>query len=69
MNDTDKITAVPDSVLDKVTGGSETLRYSVRPGDTVDSIAAAYGVSADSIMLWNRFDRKCTLPRTIIIYK
>lgn len=69
MSEQEKMTEITDDDMNKVMGGTKTIRYTVRPGDTVDSIAQAYGVPAESIMLWNRFDRSCTLPRSIVIYK
>ncbi len=45
-------TALNDELLDNVTGGSR-ITYTVKPGDTLESIAKTMGVSVNKLAEWN----------------
>ena len=68
MNEHEELIAVSDEDMGKVMGGTRTVSYRVRPRDTIDGIAAQYGVSADDICRWNRISKDGKLPYNLIIY-
>lgn len=53
-------TALSDEVLDAV-GGGTILPYQVNAGDTLESVAAQYHVSADQVAKWNNLPSNSTL--------
>ncbi|MBQ3841200.1 MAG: LysM peptidoglycan-binding domain-containing protein [Ruminiclostridium sp.] len=68
MEDNEKIVRVSDKDMEKVTGGTRTVYHTVRAHDTLESIAAGYGVPEDSLRIWNRIGPDGKLPPKVIIY-
>lgn len=50
-------TALNDEQLDNISGGSR-ITYTVKSGDTLESIAKTMGVSVDKLAEWNNISDK-----------